>query len=60
MIFLSNPMAVKKMKALRCANLYSPRIKSFENDKTDELTTSIRAIVGASHFDLEFCMVGSQ
>lgn len=60
MIFLSNPMGVKKMKALRCANLYSPRIKVWENDETEELNTSIRAIVGASHFDLEFCMVGSQ
>jgi hypothetical protein len=44
---------------LRCANLYSPRIKNFENDETDEMTTWIRAIVGASHYDLEFwCIWG--
>jgi len=60
MIFLSNPMAIRKMKSLRCASLYSPRIKTWENDETEELNTSIRAIVWASHFDLEFAMVGSQ
>lgn len=57
--FLANPMAVKKMKALRCANLYSPRIKNFENDETDEINTSIRAIVGAGHYDAEFTIVWS-
>ena len=60
MIFLSNPMAVKKMKTLRCANLYSPRVKVWENEETEELNTSIRAIVWASHFDAEFSIVGSQ
>jgi hypothetical protein len=39
MWFVSNPMYVRKAKALRCANLYSPRIKNFENDETDEMTT---------------------
>ena len=59
MWFLANPTAVKKMKALRCANLYSPRVKTYENDETDEISTSIRAIVGAGHFDAEFAIVGS-
>lgn len=59
MWFVSNPTAVKKMKALRCANLYAPMLKKYMNDETDEINTSIRAIVGAGHYDLEFAMVGS-
>lgn len=55
--FLANPTLIKKMKSLRCATLYSPRIKTWENDETDELNTSIRAIVGAWHFDLEFWLI---
>lgn len=57
MWFVANPMAIRKMKALRCANLYAPRIKTYENDETDVLTTSIRAIVGAWHYDAEFALV---
>lgn len=57
MWFVANPMAVRKMKALRCANLYAPRIKNYENDETDEMNTSIRAIVGAGHYDAEFAIV---
>lgn len=59
MFFVANMEMVTKLQALRCANLYPPRIKTYENDATDELNTSIRAIVGADHFDLEFAMVGS-
>lgn len=55
--FVTNPVAVRKMKALRCANLYPPRIKNFENDETDEMNTSIRAIVGAGSYDAEFCII---
>lgn len=59
MFFVANMEMVTKLQALRCANLYSPRVKTWENDETDELNTNIRAIVGADHFDLEFAMVGS-
>ena len=59
MFFVANPKYIRKAKALRCANLYSPRIKTWENDETDEMNTSIRAIVGAGSFDLEFWMIGS-
>ena len=57
--FLANTDTVTKMKSLRCATLYSPRIKSWENDETDEMNTSIRAVVWAWHFDAEFTIVGS-
>lgn len=59
MFFVANPTAVRKMKALRCANLYEPLVKKWMNDETDEINTSIRAIVGAGHFDAEFAIVGS-
>jgi hypothetical protein len=57
MWFVSNPMYVRKAKALRCANLYAPRVKNYENDETDEMNTSIRAIVGAGNFDAEFAII---
>ena len=59
MWFLTNPTAIKKMEAIRCAELYTPRVKTWENDETDEINTSIRAIVGANHYDAEFAIVGS-
>ena len=59
MFFVANMEMVKKLQGLRCANLYAPRMKTWENDETDELNTSIRAIVWADHFDLEFACVGS-
>jgi hypothetical protein len=45
MFFVVNTEMVQKLQALRCANLYAPRIKTWENDETDEMNTSIRAIV---------------
>lgn len=60
MVFLSNPMYVNEAKALRCANLYEPRLKVWENDETDVMNTSIRAIIGAGHYDAEFGIVWAQ
>jgi hypothetical protein len=45
MVFLSNMKAVEDFRALRCAELYSPYMKTWVNDSTDEMNTSIRAIV---------------
>lgn len=59
MFFVVNTEMVQKLQALRCANLYAPRIKTWENDETDEMNTSIRAIVWADHFDFEFAAVWS-
>lgn len=58
MWFVSNPMAVRKLEAFKCAQLYPPRIKTWENDETDEVNTSIRAIIGTGHYDAEFAIVG--
>jgi hypothetical protein len=56
--FLSNPTYIKKARAIRKANLYAPRVKNFENDETDVMSTSIRAIIGTGHFEAEFGVVG--
>lgn len=56
--FLSNPTYIKGARAIRKANLYAPRIKNFENDETDVMSTSIRAIIGTGHFDAEFGIIG--
>jgi len=58
MWFLINPTMMKKTKALRTYRLYEPRIKQWENDETDEMNTSIRAIIGCDHHGAEYCVVG--
>lgn len=58
MWFLINPTVMKKTKALRTYRLYSPRIKTWENNETDELNTSIRAVIGCDHYSAEYCVVG--
>jgi len=58
MTFLSNPTYIKKARAIRKANLYAPRVKNYENDETDVMSTSIRAIIGTGHFDAEFGVIG--
>ena len=55
--FLSNPTYIKKAKAIKCAELYSPVIKMFENDETDVMSTSIRAIIWTGHYDAEFWII---
>ena len=59
MFFVTNPKAVKDMKAVRCANLYPPRVKTYENDATDEIHTGIRAILGVWVYDWEFSIIWS-
>lgn len=56
--FVMNPTYLKKAKALRKYELYSPRIKSWENDETDEMNTSLRAVVGVDHYSAELGIVG--
>lgn len=58
MWFVINPTIAKKTKALRTYRLYSPRIKTWENDETDELNTSVRAVIGCDHYSAEYCVVG--
>ena len=58
--FLTNPDYLKKAQAFRTYRLYNPRVKSFENMETDELQTSIRAIVGVDHYGAELGIVGIQ
>ena len=58
MAFLTNPTYIKEGKAVRNAMLYQPRVKNFENDETDVMSTSIRAIIGVWHFDAEFGVIG--
>jgi len=58
MFFVTNPKAVRDMKAFRSASLYSARVKTFENDETDVMSTSIRAIIWVGAYDAEFCVTG--
>lgn len=57
MWFVSNPTAIKKLKAFKDAQLYTPKIKTWENNETDEISTSIRAIIWTWHYDAEFAIV---
>lgn len=59
MIFVSNADMVREAKAFRSAMLYAPRIKNYENDETDVISTSIRAIIGTGHYDAEFYVTGA-
>lgn len=56
--FLLNPTLLKKTKALRTYKLYTPRIKSWENDETDEMNVSIRAVIGCDHYGAEYGIIG--
>jgi len=56
--FVGNPTLLRKTKALRTYRLYSPRIKTWENDETDEINTSIRAVIGCDHYGAEYGIVG--
>lgn len=59
MFFVSNPYYVRTAKALRTYRLYSPVVKTFQNQVTDEFNTSIRAVVGVDHYGAEYGIVGS-
>lgn len=59
MFFIVNSDYIKKAQALKTYRLYSPRIKTWENDETDEFNTSIRAIVWVDHVWAELWIVGS-
>lgn len=58
MWFVTNPEYIKKAEALKTYRLYEPRIKTIEDQKTDEMITSIRAVVGADHYYAEYGIVG--
>lgn len=58
MWFVSNPSAIRTLQAFKDAKLYEPRVKTWENNETDEVNTSIRAVIGTGHYDAEFAIVG--
>jgi hypothetical protein len=58
--FVLNPTMIRKTKALRTYKLYSPRVKNWEDNETDMLNVSIRAVVGADHYSAELAVVGCQ
>jgi hypothetical protein len=58
--FVANPTYLSFAKALRTYRLYEPRIKTYENDATDEMMTSIRAVIGADAYAAELGIVGAQ
>lgn len=51
--FVANPTYLRFAKALRTYRLYEPRIKTYENEPTDEIMTAIRAVVGADHYNAQ-------
>jgi hypothetical protein len=58
MAFLMNPEYITQAKALRSYNLYAPKVKTYDNDETDEMSTSFRGVFGMDHYGAELGIVG--
>lgn len=56
--FLMNPEYIMQAKALRTYNVYAPKVKTYDNDETDEMSTSFRGIFGMDHYGAEIGLVG--
>lgn len=56
--FLMNPEYIQQTKALRAYNVYAPKVKTYDNDETDEMSTSFRGIFGMDHYGAELGIVG--
>jgi hypothetical protein len=57
MIFLTNPVYIEKQKAFKCYELYSPKMKNWMNDDTDEIFQSLKCSIGADHYYAEYGFV---
>jgi len=58
--FVINVGAAKRLKSLKQYRLYTPHMKTYEDQKTDAFVTSIRAIVGADTYGAELTVTGCQ
>ena len=58
--FVINVGAAKRLKALKQYRLYTPHMKTYEDNKTDVYVTSLRAVVGADAYGAELVVVGCQ
>jgi hypothetical protein len=57
MIFVSNPDYLRKQECFKCYELYSPKIKTWMNDDTDEIFTSLKCSIWADHYYAEYGIV---
>ncbi len=57
MIFITNPVYLEKQKAFKCYELYSPKIKNWMNEDTDEIFNSLKCSIGADHYYAEYGFV---
>ncbi|MCP4522161.1 MAG: hypothetical protein GY827_10795 [Cytophagales bacterium] len=60
MFFVTNPKYLEQEKALRCYELYSPKVKTWMNNDTDEIFTSLKCSFGADHYYAEYGMVAGK
>ncbi len=60
MFFLTNPKYTMEEETLKCYELYAPKIKSWMNDDTDEIFTSLKCSIGADHYYAEYGIVAGQ
>lgn len=58
--FLMNREYIKQTKALRTYNLYAPKVKNYDNNETDEISTSFRWVFGMDHYGAELGIVWIQ
>ena len=58
MVFVSNPMYIQSQECFKCYELYSPKIKTWMNEDTDEIFTSLKCSIGADHYYAEYWLVG--
>lgn len=59
MWFLVNMPLLRQMKALKCIRLYSPVVKAYVNNETDQSIVDIRNGFTCDHYGAEYCIVGS-
>jgi len=59
MWFLANKPALKEAEAFKFIRLYSPIVKQYMNDETDQSIVDIRNGFAADHYGAEYFVVGS-
>jgi len=57
MVFTTNPEYLRKQKAFKCYELYSPKIKNWMNEDTDEIFNSLKCSIWADHYYAEYWII---
>jgi len=57
MVFVANPVYIKSEKCFKCYELYAPKVKTWMNDDTDEIFTSLKCSIWADHYYAEYGIV---